>query len=95
MIVSKWFQILFHSDHLSSFHLSLTVLVRYRSPSVFSLGGWSPRLPTGFLVSCGTPDPCPLVHISLIGAVTLSGCAFQRYSAICTSLFAGPYPIGP
>ena len=37
-----------------SFHLSLTVLVRYRSPRVFSLGEWSPQLPTGFHVSRGT-----------------------------------------
>ena len=37
-----------------AFHLSLTVLVHYRSPRVFSLGGWSPQLPTGFPVSRGT-----------------------------------------
>ena len=39
-----------------SFHLSLTVLVRYRSPRVFSLGKWSPQLPTGFPVSRGTRE---------------------------------------
>src|SRR5579859_2896049 len=36
-----------------AFHLSLTVLVRYRSLKVLSLGGWSPPLPTnspGFVV---------------------------------------------
>src|SRR5258707_5927117 len=36
-----------------AFHLSLTVLVHYRSLKVFSLGGWSPLLPTnspGFVV---------------------------------------------
>ena len=38
-----------------SFHLSLTVLVHYRSAEVFSLGGWSPLLPTGFRVSRRTP----------------------------------------
>ena len=37
-----------------AFHLSLTVLVHYRSSWVFSLGKWSPQLPTGFLVSRGT-----------------------------------------
>ena len=37
-----------------AFHLSLTVLVHYRSSGVLSLGGWSPRIPTGFLVSRGT-----------------------------------------
>lgn len=28
--------------------------MRYRAPAVFSLGAWSPPLPAGFLVSCGT-----------------------------------------
>ncbi len=34
-----------------TFHLSLTVLVRYRSPLVFSLAGWSPLIRSGFHVS--------------------------------------------
>ena len=42
-----------------AFHLSLTVLVHYRSSRVFSLGAWSPPLPTGFLVSRGTDGPLP------------------------------------
>ena len=36
------------------FHLSLTVLCAIGHQIVFSLGRWSPRLPAGFLVSCGT-----------------------------------------
>ena len=31
---------------------------------IFRLGGWSPRLPTGFLVSRGTLDPAQLSLIS-------------------------------
>ena len=31
--------------------------MHYRSPGVFSLGGWAPRLPTGFHVSRGTQAP--------------------------------------
>src|SRR5690554_3587451 len=53
LLVSQRFQVLFHSPRRGSFHLSLTVLVRYRSPNVFSLGGWSPLLPTGLA--------CPVV----------------------------------
>jgi len=34
-----------------AFHLSLTVLLHYRSPSVFSLRRWSSQIQTGFLVS--------------------------------------------
>src|SRR5205807_4924090 len=40
------------SPFRGAFHLSLTVLVHYRSLKVLSLGGWSPPLPpklTGFL----------------------------------------------
>ena len=37
-----------------AFHLSLTVLVHYRSSRVFSLALWSGQLPTGFPVSRGT-----------------------------------------
>ena len=33
-----------------SFHLSITVLVRYRSFAIFSLGRWSCQIQTGFLV---------------------------------------------
>ena len=38
--------------------------MRYRSISVFCLGGWSPRLPTGFLVSRGTLVPSVLIRPS-------------------------------
>ena len=34
---------------------------------VFSLGGWSPRLPTGFLVSRGTPDTARPLLLSRTG----------------------------
>ena len=54
LLVSARFQVLFHSPHRGSFHLSLTVLVHYRSPKVFSLGRWSSQLPTGFHVPRGT-----------------------------------------
>jgi hypothetical protein len=40
-----------------TFHLSLTVLVHYRSPLVFSLAGWSPRIRSGFHVSGPTQEP--------------------------------------
>ena len=50
-----------------AFHLSLTVLFAIGHQEVFSLGGWSPRLPTGFLVSCGTLDTRQLTRISPTG----------------------------
>ena len=36
-LVGKWFQVLFQRPHRPAFHLSLTVLVHYRSRKVFSL----------------------------------------------------------
>ena len=53
LLVSLWFQVLFHSPNRGTFHLSLTVLVHYRSPNVFSLGEWTPQIPAGLA--------CPVV----------------------------------
>jgi hypothetical protein len=64
LLVGLRFQVLFHSPHRGTFHLSLTVLVHYRSPNVFSLGEWSPQLPTGLA--------CPVVLRFPTGAGWLS-----------------------
>jgi hypothetical protein len=56
---SARFQALFHSPRRGAFHRSLTVLVPYRSPAVFSLGSWSTQLPTRFRVSDGTHGQPP------------------------------------
>src|SRR5438132_11989646 len=71
--VSERFQVLFHSPHRGSFHLSLTVLVRYRSSRVFSLGGWSPRFPTGLACPVVLRPPDPSRSIFAYGALTRSG----------------------
>ena len=74
------------------FHLSLTVLCAIGHWLVFSLGGWSPRLPTGFHVSRGTPDSaCPARDFEY-GAFTLFGRLSQNRSSIAPLLFGGPYP---
>ena len=88
----------FHSPRRGSFHLSLTVLVRYRSLRVFSLGKWSPRFPTRFLVSRGTQVGSRSLPVFVYGAFTLSGGSFQFPSTNwpgCLSLTAlrhGPLP---
>src|ERR671917_500274 len=56
-----------------TFHLSLTVLVHYRSPLVFSLAGWSPRIQSGFHVSGFTQVPTRSRSSFAYGAVTLYG----------------------
>ena len=50
-----------------SFHLSLTVLCAIGHHIVFRLGRWSSRLPTGFLVSCGTLVPASRLTFSRTG----------------------------
>jgi len=53
----------FDSPNRGSFHLSLTVLVHYRSPRVFSLGRWTSLLPTGLA--------CPAVLKVIGGSLDL------------------------
>src|SRR5581483_4817993 len=65
-----------------AFHLSLTVLVHYRSLQVASLGGWSPQLPTRLHVSRGTQDADPHPSTDLYGTLTRSGPTFQSVPVV-------------
>jgi hypothetical protein len=56
LLVSIKFQVLFQLPNRDTFHLSLTVLVRYRSSNLFSLGRWPSRIQAGFLVSDPTQE---------------------------------------
>lgn len=56
LIFSKEFQVLFHSPYRGAFHLSLMVLVHYRSQNLFSLGRWSSQIQAGFHVSDFTQE---------------------------------------
>ena len=60
-----------------AFHLSLTVLVHYRSLGVFSLARWSSRIPTGFHVSRRTQDPERREPGFVYWTITISGVASQ------------------
>src|SRR5438270_3491699 len=70
------------SPSRGAFHLSLTVLVHYRSLNVFSLGEWSPQLPTRFHVPRGTQDPHRNVSSLPYRTLTCSGCAFQHLQVV-------------
>ena len=50
-----------------AFHLSLTVLVRYRSAGIFSLTGWSPWIHARFHVARATQVPATLPSLSPTG----------------------------
>jgi hypothetical protein len=83
------------SPSRGAFHLSLTVLVRYRSLKMLSLGGWSPQLPTRFLVPRGTQDPSPATPCPRYGPLTLCGGAFQhlRVTGLAFALVLQPQPL--
>ena len=74
-----------------SFHLSFTVLCSIGHQRVFSLTGWSPHVPTGFLVSRGTLDTAVPYGFRLRGSHPLRqafpgpfGCPSGSHDAVRT-----------
>ena len=74
-----------------SFHLSFTVLCSIGHQRVFSLTGWSPHVPTGFLVSRGTLDTAVPYRFRLRGSHPLRqafpgpfGCPLGSHDAVRT-----------
>ena len=57
VLVSIRFQVLFHSPPGVLFTFPSQYYFTIGHQVVFRLGGWSPRIPTGFHVSGGTLDP--------------------------------------
>ena len=66
-LVSVWFQVLFHSLVQGTFHLSLTVLVHYRSLNIFSLTRWFWQIHTEFHMFRATQDPVHLTSTCIRG----------------------------
>ena len=64
VLVSTRFQVLFHSPPGVLFTFPSRYCSTIGHQVVFRLGGWSPRLPTGFLVSRGTLDTARLRSFS-------------------------------
>ena len=64
VLVSTGFQVLFHSPPGVLFTFPSRYCSSIGHQVVFRLGGWSPRLPTGFLVSRGTLDTARLRSFS-------------------------------
>ena len=89
-LVDARFQVLFHSPARGSSHLSLAVLVRYRSSAVFSLPGWSPGIRAGFLVSRPTQAPHVIPSLARTG---VSPAAPRLSSAL--PVRSGNRPCGP
>ena len=82
LFVSTRFQVLFHSPPGVLFTFPSQYFSTIGHRLVFRLGGWSPRLPTGFLVSRGTLDPARCPSDFAYEAFTPSGLLSQNSSAI-------------
>ena len=66
-LVSVWFQELFHSLVQGTFHLSLTVLVRYRSHNIFSLTRWFWQIHAEFHMFRATQDTVHFISTCIRG----------------------------
>ena len=92
LLVSIGFQVLFHSPPGVLF----TFPSRYYSSIghyvVFSLRRWSSHIPTGFLVSGGTPDPAKPFLSFDYKTFTSFGVPFQVLRLLVNVLRRGPYP---
>ena len=67
VLVGTRFQVLFHSPPGVLFTFPSRYCSSIGHQVVFRLGGWSPRLPSGFLVSTGTLDPAAPSAVSPTG----------------------------
>ena len=68
------------SPFRGAFHLSLAVLIHYRSPELFSLGRWSSQIQAGFHVSDPTQDTPTKCSVSATG---LSPSMAARSRVVC------------
>ena len=66
-LVNTGFQVLFHSPPGVLFTFPSQYCSTIGHQVVFRLGGWSPRLPCGFLVSARTLDPGRFARVSITG----------------------------
>ena len=92
-IVNIGFQVLFHSPPGVLFTFPSRYYFAIGHQGVFSLGGWSPLLPTGFHVSRGTLDTNQLSIAFVYRTVTFSGLPFQVLLLAISSLMSVHYPI--
>ena len=83
-----------------AFHLSLSVLLHYRSLMVFSLGGWAPLIQTEFHVLRPTRDPTSEGPFLSPTRLSLSAAGFPNTFRLETNLLTsgrrcGIFAFGP
>ena len=91
-LVNIGFQVLFHSPPGVLFTFPSRYCSTIGHQVVFSLGGWSPLLPTGFHVSRGTLDTGRSSIAFAYRTVTFFGPPFQTVRLAISDLHSGPQP---
>ena len=88
MLVNIRFQVLFHSPPGVLFTFPSQYCSTIGHQVVFRLGGWSPRLLTGFLVSADTKDTARVTSLFAYGILTLSDRLFHTVRLSSASFIA-------
>ena len=92
VLVNIRFQVLFHSPPGVLFTFPSQYCSTIGHQVVFRLGGWAPRLLTGFLVSADTLDTTTrLLHFAY-GTITRSGRLFHTVRLCLRLRHRGPHP---
>ena len=94
LLVNTGFQVLFHSPPGVLFTFPSRYFFSIGHQVVFRLGGWSLRLPAGFLVSCGTLVPASRVCLSSTGLSPSLAALSNALPLGFHVLVAGPQPQG-
>ena len=92
VLVNIRFQVLFHSPPGVLFTFPSQYCSTIGHQVVFRLGGWAPRLLTGFLVSADTLDTATLQSRFAYGSLTLSGRLFHAVRLQFLLRSRSPYP---
>jgi hypothetical protein len=90
LLVDLWFQVLFHSPLGVLFTFPSRYLSSIGHSIVFSLGEWSPQIPSGFHVSVGTREHPRASDVFDYGAITLSCRSFQILHLTSRVPYRGP-----
>ena len=93
VLVNIRFQVLFHSPPGVLFTFPSQYCSSIGHQVVFRLGGWAPRLLTGFLVSADTSDPARLPSPFVYRTLTSCGRLFHTVRLRSVHLLAVLYPV--
>ena len=92
VLVNTRFQVLFHSPPGVLFTFPSQYFSTIGHQVVFRLGGWAPRLLTGFLVSADTKDTAKVASSFAYRTLTSYGRPSHAVRLNFTILQRGPYP---